>query len=211
MVNISDRNKGITMSISVDFYFDFGSPTAYLAHKRLQQLKGQYDFTIDYKPVLLGGIFKASNNQSPVANPAKGAYMLSHDLPRFALRYGVPLAFNSHFPINTLPLMRGAFAAAEEGCFDVYVDNMYNGMWQEELNLGDLAIVKTRLEAAGLDADKLIALTQEQHIKGALIASTEEAVARGAFGAPTMFVGDEMFFGQDRIDFIEERLKAGSS
>lgn len=199
------------MSVNVDFYFDFGSPTAYLAHKRLQQLKSQYEFTINYKPVLLGGIFKASNNQSPVANPAKGAYMLSHDLPRFAQRYGVPLKFNPHFPINTLSLMRGAYGAVEEGCFEGYVEALYDGLWQEELNLGDLAVVKTRLEAAGLDADKLIALTQEQHIKDALIAATEEAVARGAFGAPTMYVGDEMFFGQDRIDFIEERLRADCS
>ena len=195
------------MSITVDFYFDFGSPTAYLAYKRLQQLKSQYEFNLDYKPVLLGGIFKASNNQSPVANPAKGAYMLSHDLPRFAQRYAVPLAFNPNFPINTLPLMRGAHAAQQEGCFDVYVEAMYNGMWQAELNLGDPEIIKSTLDAAGLDADKLIALTQEPHIKAALIASTEEAVGRGAFGAPTMFVGDEMFFGQDRIDFIEERLQ----
>ncbi|MFT6758534.1 MAG: 2-hydroxychromene-2-carboxylate isomerase [Chitinophagales bacterium] len=195
------------MSITVDFYFDFGSPTAYLAYKRLRQLKQQYTFEINYKPVLLGGIFKASDNQSPVANPAKGAYMLTHDLPRFAERYNVPLKFNPFFPINTLPLMRGAYAAIEEGCFEVYVDTLYSGLWQQELNLGDAEIIKATLVAAGLDADKLMALTQQQHIKDALIAATEEVVARGAFGAPTMYIGDEMFFGQDRIDFIEERLK----
>jgi 2-hydroxychromene-2-carboxylate isomerase len=195
------------MSITVDFYFDFGSPTAYLAYKRLCQLKQQYTFEINYKPVLLGGIFKASDNQSPVANPAKGAYMLTHDLPRFAERYNVPLKFNPFFPINTLPLMRGAYAAIEEGCFEVYVDTLYSGLWQQELNLGDAEIIKATLVAAGLDADKLMALTQQQHIKDALIAATEEVVARGAFGAPTMYIGDEMFFGQDRIDFIEERLK----
>jgi 2-hydroxychromene-2-carboxylate isomerase len=195
------------MSITVDFYFDFGSPTAYLAYKRLRQLKQHYTFEINYKPVLLGGIFKASDNQSPVANPAKGAYMLTHDLPRFAERYNVPLKFNPFFPINTLPLMRGAYAAIEEGCFEVYVDTLYSGLWQQELNLGDAEIIKATLVAAGLDADKLMALTQQQHIKDALIAATEEVVARGAFGAPTMYIGDEMFFGQDRIDFIEERLK----
>ena len=195
------------MSITVDFYFDFGSPTAYLAYKRLRQLKQQYTFEINYKPVLLGGIFKASDNQSPVANPAKGAYMLTHDLPRFAERYNVPLKFNPFFPINTLLLMRGAYAAIEEGCFEVYVDTLYSGLWQQELNLGDAEIIKATLVAAGLDADKLMALTQQQHIKDALIAATEEVVARGAFGAPTMYIGDEMFFGQDRIDFIEERLK----
>jgi 2-hydroxychromene-2-carboxylate isomerase len=195
------------MSITVDFYFDFGSPTAYLAYKRLRQLKQQYTFEINYKPVLLGGIFKASDNQSPVANPAKGAYMLTHDLPRFAERYNVPLKFNPFFPINTLPLMRGAYAAIEAGCFEVYVDTLYSGLWQQELNLSDAEIIKATLVAAGLDADKLMALTQQQHIKDALIVATEEVVARGAFGAPTMYIGDEMFFGQDRIDFIEERLK----
>jgi len=196
------------MSITVEFYFDFGSPTAYLAYKRLKQLKQKYTFEIIYKPVLLGGIFKASNNQSPVANPAKGAYMLTHDLPRFAERYNVPLKFNPFFPINTLPLMRGALGAIQEGCFEAYTEALYNGLWQNELNLGDAAILKTTLEKAGLDAEKLLALTQEQHIKDALIATTEEVVARGAFGAPTMYIGDEMFFGQDRIDFIEERLKS---
>ena len=195
------------MSITVDFYFDFGSPTAYLAYKRLRQLKQQYTFEINYKPVLLGGIFKASDNQSPVANPAKGAYMLTHDLPRFAERYNVPLKFNPFFPINTLPLMRGAYAAIEEGCFEAYVEALYIGLWQDELNLGDVEIIKATLEAAGLDANKLMALAQQQHIKDALMATTEEVVARGAFGAPTMYIGDEMFFGQDRIDFIEERLQ----
>ena len=195
------------MSITIDFYFDFGSPTAYLAYKRLRQLKQQYTFEINYKPVLLGGIFKASDNQSPVANPAKGAYMLTHDLPRFAERYNVPLKFNPFFPINTLPLMRGAYAAIEEGCFEAYVEALYIGLWQDELNLGDVEIIKATLEAAGLDANKLMALAQQQHIKDALMATTEEVVARGAFGAPTMYIGDEMFFGQDRIDFIEERLQ----
>ena len=195
------------MSITVDFYFDFGSPTAYLAYKRLQQLNQQHTFEINYKPVLLGGIFKASDNQSPVANPAKGAYMLTHDLPRFAQRYNVPLKFNPFFPINTLPLMRGAHAAIEEGCFEAYVEALYNGLWQDELNLGDVEIIKATLKAAGLDAEKLMGLTQQQHIKDALMATTEEVVVRGAFGAPTMYIGDEMFFGQDRIDFIEERLQ----
>ena len=196
------------MSITVDFYFDFGSPTTYLAHKRLQQLKQKYSFDINYKPVLLGGIFKASNNESPVANPAKGAYMLNHDLPRFATRYNVPLKFNPNFPINTLPLVRGAHAAIKLGCFDAYTEAIYKGIWEQELNLGDPEVIASTINAAGLDAQTLIALTQEPEIKQALMDTTEEAVKRGAFGAPTMYIGDEMFFGQDRIDFIEERLQA---
>jgi 2-hydroxychromene-2-carboxylate isomerase len=196
------------MSITIDFYFDFGSPTAYLAYKRLQQLKQQYSFDINYKPVLLGGIFKASGNQSPVANAAKGAYMLTHDLPRFATRYDVPLKFNPSFPMNTLPLMRGAYAAIKLDCFDAYVEAIFNSIWEQGLNLGDSETVIASINAAGLDAQVLIALTQQPEIKQALIDTTEEAVKRGAFGAPTLYIGDEMFFGQDRMDFIEERLQA---
>jgi 2-hydroxychromene-2-carboxylate isomerase len=201
-------NQEDIMSITIDFYFDFASPTTYLAHKRLQQLKQHYSFDINFKPVLLGGIFKASENQSPVANPAKGAYMLNHDIPRFAARYDVPLKFNPNFPINTLPLMRGAYAAIKLDCFDAYVDAMFEGMWEQELNLGDPEVIASSINAAGLDAQALIALTQDPEIKQALMDTTEEAVKRGAFGAPTMYIGDEMFFGQDRMDFIEERIKA---
>lgn len=195
------------MSVSVDFYFDFASPTAYLAHKRLQQLKQKYSFSINYKAVLLGGIFKASDNQSPVANAAKGAYMLTHDIPRFVARYDVPMKFNPNFPINTLPLMRGAYAASKLDCFDAYVDAIYKDMWERELNLGDSGVIASSIAGAGLDAPALMALTQDPDIKQALIDTTDEAVKRGAFGVPTMYIGDEMFFGQDRIDFIEERLK----
>ncbi len=196
------------MTTTLDFYFDFGSPTAYLAYKRLNQLAEQYDLSINYQPVLLGGLFKATDNMSPVAIPAKGAYMAQHDLPRFTKRYGVELKFNPHFPINTLPLMRGAFAAKELDCFKEYCDVVYDAMWVEELNMGDPQVIHQRLTQAGLDADKIIELTQQQDIKNALITNTETAVKRGAFGAPTMYIGDEMFFGQDRLDFVEEQLSA---
>ncbi|MCG8667992.1 MAG: 2-hydroxychromene-2-carboxylate isomerase [Pseudomonadales bacterium] len=192
---------------TLDFYFDFGSPTAFLAYERLLQLQAEYDLKINFKPMLLGGVFKATHNQSPVSIPAKGMYMMKHDLPRFAKRYGVELTMNPNFPINTLPLMRGAYAALELGCFDKYCRTIFDAMWKQGANLGDPAVIKSTLDEADLDSDKLIALTQDQSIKDKLADTTTEAVSKGAFGAPTMFVGDEMFFGQDRLDFIEELLK----
>jgi 2-hydroxychromene-2-carboxylate isomerase len=194
------------MSTQVDFYFDFGSPTAYLAYSRLKQLEQLYDLSIVYKPMLLGGVFKATGNSTPVAIPAKGKYMTEHDLPRFAERYGVELAFNPFFPINTLYLMRGVFAAREANCLPAYLDAVFRAMWVDQKNMGDLDTVAEVLNQAGLNATALLEATQRPDIKQALIAATEEAVDRGAFGAPTMYLGDEMFFGQDRLDFIEERL-----
>jgi 2-hydroxychromene-2-carboxylate isomerase len=195
------------MSKTLEFYFDFGSPTTYLAHKRLQQLTAQYDLTVDYKPMLLGGIFKATGNQSPVAIPAKGKYMLESDLPRFAKRYSVPLNFNPHFPINTLNLMRAAIAAQRLGCFDAYADAVFDAVWVEGKNMGDPEVVAQVLTDKQLDASALLELSQDPEVKAQLISATEAAVERGAFGAPTLFMDGEMFFGQDRLDFVEEALQ----
>ena len=195
------------MAQTIDFYFDFGSPTAYLAYKRLQQLKAQYRCTIDYKPVLLGGLFKASGNMSPVTVPAKGKYMMTQDLPRFATLYQVPLTVNPHFPINTLNLMRGAVATLGQDYFDKYVEAVYDAIWVNGDNMGNLDVVANVLSDAGLNAQTIIAATQDPDIKAALISNTEAAVARGCFGAPTMFIGNDMFFGQDRLQFIEMALQ----
>jgi 2-hydroxychromene-2-carboxylate isomerase len=195
------------MSKTIEFYFDFGSPTAYLAHKRLQQLKAEYGCTIDYKPVLLGGLFKASGNMSPVTVPAKGKYMMTQDLPRFAALYQVPLTVNPHFPINTLNLMRGAVATLGQDYFDNYVEVVYDAIWVNGDNMGSLEVVANVLSDAGLNAQKIIAATQDPDIKAALISNTDAAVARGCFGAPTMFIGNDMFFGQDRMQFIEMALQ----
>ena len=195
------------MSKSLEFYFDFGSPTAYLAHKRLQQLAKQYALDIHYVPMLLGGVFKASGNASPVTIPAKGKYMLEHDLPRFAQRYSVSLKFNPHFPINTLTLMRAAIAAQHQGCFDTYVDVVFDAMWTQEKNMGDPNVVAEVLEAHGLDAEALLTASQEPGIKAELVSNTEAAVARGAFATPTMYMDGQMYFGQDRLDFIEQALR----
>lgn len=196
------------MSKQLEFYFDVGSPTAYLAHKRLGQLAAQYPLDVVLRPMLLGGVFKATGNASPVTIPAKGRYMLEHDLPRFARRYGVTLNVNPHFPINTLPLMRGALAAAALGCQDAYVDAVFDAIWLAGANMGDPAVIADVLQAAGLDAEALLAGAQDPAVKAALVAATEAAVERGVFGAPTFFLDGDMYFGQDRLDFVEEALRS---
>ncbi len=196
------------MSKSLEFYFDFGSPTAYLAHKRLGQLSAQYPLEVTYKPMLLGGVFKATGNSSPVAIPAKGHYMMVHDLPRFARRYGVTMNPNPYFPINTLNLMRTAIAAERLDCAQAFIDIVYDAVWIQEKNMGDAAVVTAVLTKNGLPAQALLDLSQAPDIKAELIANTEAAVARGVFGAPTFFIGDDMYFGQDRLDFVEEALQA---
>lgn len=199
------------MSKIVEFYFDFGSPTAYLAHKRLQQLGELYDLEVQYIPMLLGGVFKATGNTTPVAIPAKGRYMVEQDLPRFAKRYGVTLNMNPHFPINTLQIMRGAVAARRLGCFDNYVNAVYDAIWVDGRNMGDPDEIAGTLAEAGLDAKALVELAQDPGVKGELAANTQAAVARGAFGAPTMYLDGQMYFGQDRLDFVEEVLRAAGA
>lgn len=195
------------MRKTLEFYFDVGSPTAYLAHRRLGQLSSGYDLDVIYKPMLLGGIFKATGNNSPVAIPAKGHYMMVHDLPRFARRYGVELNFNPHFPINTLNLMRMCVAAERLGCANAFIDAAYAAVWIQGKNMGDTAVVAAVLAEHGLDAQALLELSQHPDIKSALIDATDAAVQRGVFGAPTFFMEGEMYFGQDRLDFVEEALQ----
>ncbi len=141
------------MSKQLEFFFDVGSPTAYLAHKRLGEMAERYPLEVQLRPMLLGGVFKATGNNTPVAIPAKGQYMLEHDLPRFARRYGVTLNFNPHVPINTLPLMRGVLAAAELDCQEAYVTAVFDGIWVAGLDLGDPAVIAQVLTEAGLDAE----------------------------------------------------------
>ncbi|MBO3276178.1 2-hydroxychromene-2-carboxylate isomerase [Pseudomonas schmalbachii] len=195
------------MNKSVEFFFDFGSPTSYLAYTQLPKICAETGADLIYRPILLGGIFQVTGNASPIQIPAKGRYMLL-DMQRFAERYGVPLKMNPAFPINTLLLMRGAVAVQlrQPQRFADYVQAVYHAMWVEPCNLGDPAVLGATLAAAGFDPQELLALTGEQEIKDALKANTEEAVKRGAFGAPTMFVGERMFFGQDRLDFVREAL-----
>jgi len=197
------------MTKSVDFYFDFGSPAAYLAATQLPHVCADTGAELVWKPMLLGGVFQATGNHSPAEIKPKGPYMTA-DLKRFARRYGVPFAHNPHFPINTLLLMRGAtgIQMKEPERFGAYVDAVYHAMWVEPRNLNDSATVGAVLQNAGFDAAGLPALAGAQETKDRLKAVTQEAVDRGVFGAPTMFVGDEMFWGQDRLEFVREALAA---
>ena len=195
------------MTKTVEFYFDVGSPTAYLAHKRLQQLQAQYGCEILYRPILLGGLFKATGNSSPISVPAKGHYMMALDLPRYAALYDVPLNNNSHFPINTLNLMRGAVAAINSDYFADYIDTVFNAIWVDGKNMADIDVVTEVLGSAELNVNVILASTQDPDVKATLIQNTEVAVQRGLFGAPTMFVEGEMFFGQDRLQFVEAAIQ----
>ncbi len=194
---------------AVEYFFDVGSPTAYLAWTQLPKVAAETGATIAWRPMLLGGVFKATGNASPVTVPAKGRWM-NDDIARWARRYGVPFAFNPHFPINTLTLMRGATGLQMRRPADLprYLDVVERAMWEAPKDLGDAAVLAATLAAAGFDADEFAALIADPEVKAKLIATTEEAVARGVFGAPTFFVGDAMFFGQDRLDFVREALLA---
>ena len=192
----------------VEFFFDFGSPTSYLAYTQLPKIARERGATIVWRPVLLGGVFKATGNQSPVLVALKGAWMWN-DMERWARRYGVPLKKNPHFIINTLTLMRIAVGLQlrQPDLFPRYVDAMFHAMWVEPCNLGDAAVVAATLQKAGFDPAAFAALAADAEVKAKLIDATDQAVKRGVFGAPTLFVGNEMFFGQDRLEFVREALK----
>jgi 2-hydroxychromene-2-carboxylate isomerase len=195
------------MQKTVEFFFDFGSPTTYLAHTQMHQLAVDTGAKVVYRPMLLGGVFKATGNASPVTVPAKGRWM-GADMARFAKRYGVPFAHNPHFPINTLTLMRGAtgLQMRDPQALMNYVDAVFQAMWVQPRNMGDPAVTAEVLGAAGFSAESFTSLVADPEVKAQLVATTEEAVARGAFGAPTFFVGEQMFFGQDRLDFVRAAL-----
>ncbi len=198
------------MSKTVEFFFDFGSSTTYLAWTQLPGLARRCGATIRWRPMLLGGVFKATGNASPITVPAKGRWMV-RDMQRYARLYGVPFVLNPAFPINTLPLMRGAVSYQMAGDFDGYVAAMFRAIWVEALNVGEEAVLRGVLQRAGFDPADFVERIQRPEVKQALVANTEEAVQRGVFGAPTFFVGEEMFFGQDRLPMVEEWLGEGRS
>jgi 2-hydroxychromene-2-carboxylate isomerase len=197
------------MTQAVEFYFDVGSAATYLAWTQLPAIVKAAGREIEYRPFLLGGVFQATGNRSPMEVPAKGQYM-QDDLQRFARRYGVPFRHNPHFPINTLTLMRGALGLLmrESERMVPYVDAVLRAIWVDGRNMNDPATVGEVLQQAGFDPAKLLALASDPAVKDELKARTQEAVARGVFGAPTFFIGQEMFWGQDRLDFVKERLQA---
>ncbi len=195
------------MTKTVDFYYDYGSPTAYLAWTQLSAMCAKHGATLNYQPILLGGIFKATDNQSPVMVKPKGAWLMA-DVERFAKRYGVPYQFNPHFIVNTISAMRGAMWAKANGTLEAYNQAMFQAMWADGKDISDAQVLQEVVTSAGLDAAAMADAIQEQDVKQALIDATTAASARGIFGAPTMFVGEEMHFGQDRLDWVEQAIAA---
>lgn len=193
------------MSKQVEFYFDVGSPASYLAWTQIARLAERHGAEVVYQPMLLGGVFKATGNASPASVPAKGRYTRI-DFERFARRYQVPFAQNPFFPINTMQLMRGAVALLDDDQFRPYVDAVFRAIWVEGQNMGDPNVVARVLGGQGFDVAGLLQQINDPAVKERLRQITERAIERGVFGAPTFFVGDEMFFGQDRLDFVEAAL-----
>jgi len=196
------------MTQTVEFYFDVGSPAAYIAWTQLPRMAAGAGATIDYRPMLLGGVFQATGNHSPTTVPAKGKYMMD-DLGRFAARYGVPFVMNPHFPFNTLMLMRGAVGLQmrDPERFVPYVDAVYKAIWADAKNMNDPDVIGQVLQAAGFNPIHLIALAGDQAVKDRLKAITQGAVERGVFGAPTFFIDGQMHWGQDRLDFVKQALE----
>lgn len=190
------------------FLFDFGSPNAFLAHEAIPAIERRIGVKFDYVPVLLGGIFKATNNKSPaetLAGIKNKREFLTVETERFLRRYAVkPYVWNPHFPVNTLNLMRAAVAAQLDGVFDQYVEAAFHHMWVEPKKMDDLEVAAAALSSSGLDGKVLLTRAQQPEVKAKLIANTEDAVQRGAFGSPTFFVGTEMFFGKEQLRDVEE-------
>ena len=197
------------MTKTVEFYFDVGSPAAYIAFKRLPGICEKARAQMEYKPMLLGGVFQATGNQSPVNIPAKGRYIMV-DFERFARRHGVEFRHNPYFPINTLMLMRGAagLQLREPARLLPYLEAVFCAIWVEAKDMNDAAVVGAVLKGAGFDPQQVLALTADAEVKDRLKALTQEAVGRGVFGAPTCFVDGQMYWGQDRLDFVQEALEA---
>lgn len=194
----------------VEFHYDFGSPNAYLAHRVIPAIEVRTGVPFRYVPVLLGGIFKLTGNASPAVTlrgiKNKGEYE-SRELQRFLEEHGIEdFRFNPHFPVNTLQLMRGAIVAQRDGFHPAYVEAVYHSMWCEPRKLDDPEEFRRTLEAAGLDARVVLQGVSDPEVKAALLANTEASVARGSFGSPSFFVGEELYFGKDRLERVEREI-----
>ena len=194
----------------VEFHFDFGSPNAYLAQIVIPQVEQRTGATFEYVPILLGGVFKLTNNRSPVEKMAGIKNRLEYEqleVRRFVRRHGIKqFTWNPFFPVNTLLIMRGAIAAQLDGVFERYVGDVFKAMWAEPKKMDDPIVVAAVLQQSGLDGAALLARTQEPEVKNRLLKNTEASVARGTFGSPTFFVGNEIFFGKDRLRDVEEEI-----
>jgi 2-hydroxychromene-2-carboxylate isomerase len=189
----------------VEFYFDYGSPFSYIAHTRLREVLRRSGGAARYRIMLLGGVFQLTGNSSPAFNPLKWPNS-QRDLDRYVAKYQVPFRRNPHFPVNTLKAMRGAVVAEAEGILPRYSDAVFAGMWRDGLKMDDEAVLASVLRDADIDPLRVLPATAQDEVKQKLKSYTEAAVKRGVFGAPTFFVEDEMFFGQDRLDFVEDAL-----
>ncbi|MGJ5177880.1 2-hydroxychromene-2-carboxylate isomerase [Bradyrhizobium oligotrophicum] len=193
-----------------EFMFDFGSPNAFLSHEAIPAIVKRIGVQFYYVPVLLGGIFKATNNRSPAeafAGIKNKREFHEIETQRFLKRYHVqPWVWNPHFPVNTLNLMRAAIAAQLEGVFETYVDAAFHHMWREPKKMDDPEIAVAAITSSGLDGARLFARAQEPEVKAKLVANTQAAVERGAFGSPTFFVGNEMFFGKEQLRDVEDLI-----
>jgi 2-hydroxychromene-2-carboxylate isomerase len=205
----------VANDVKVEFQFDFGSPNAYLAELVLPEIEARTGAKFEYVPVLLGGIYKATNNMSP-ADSLRGIKNKPEyqklETERFLRRHGITkFASNPFFPVNTLMLMRAAVAAGFEGVFEPYFRAAYHHMWVEPKKMDDLEVFRAAFKSSGIDIDALVARAQQDDVKQKLIKDTNDAVARGAFGSPTFFVGSEMFFGKDQLRDVEESIVLQSS
>lgn len=200
------------MAKTLEFLFDFGSPNVYLAWKALPPILRRTGASLQVTPILLGGLFKLTDNRSPVEAFAGVKGKLAYEnleTQRFVARHGLSaFRMNPHFPVNTLLIQRGLVAAGRAGVAEAYREAVLAAMWEQGLKMDDPAVVAQVLDAAGLDSRALLEATQDPAVKAELMAATEAAAARGAFGAPTFFVGAEMFFGKDRLDQVEAELAA---
>jgi 2-hydroxychromene-2-carboxylate isomerase len=194
------------------FLFDFGSPNAFLAHEAIPTIEQRIGVKFEYVPILLGGIFKATNNRSPaetLAGIKNKPQFQTIETERFVRRYNVqPYAWNPFFPVNTLNLMRAAVAARFDGVFEKYVEAAFHHMWREPKKMDDPEVAIKALSASGLDGAKLFARAQDADVKARLMENTQSAVERGAFGSPTFFVGNEIFFGKEQLRDVEELVLA---
>jgi 2-hydroxychromene-2-carboxylate isomerase len=198
------------VSQNPQFLFDFGSPNAFLSHEAIPAIEKRTGVKFEYVPILLGGIFKATNNKSPaetLAGVKNKPEFQKLETERFVKRFNVrPYSWNPFFPVNTLNLMRAAVAAQLEGVFEPYIDAAFHHMWVEPKKMDDPEIAGKALAASGLDGVKLLARAQDADVKAKLIANTQAAVERGAFGSPTFFVGNEIFFGKEQLREVEEMV-----
>ena len=196
---------------TVEFYFDLGSPYSYLAYYRLLQMAEQQEIQIVYKPILLGGVFKATGNRSPIEIPVKGVYSIL-DMQRWAEYYQIPMQMNPHFPMNTLTLMRiltGVQLLSLEK-FEQVLKLLFDAMFATPQNLNEPTVLAEVLEPSGFSVEDIMSMVQSEVVKQKLITETEQAIQRGLFGAPTFFVGDEMYWGQDRLHFVEQAVNKAS-